>query len=63
MVSLWYVSSFDHWKDLQSDKRSNIEMIEQLNSKITILTGEVKLLQSDKETGEQGLQFHVFIDH
>ena len=27
-------------------------MIEQLNGKITVLTGEVKLLQSDKETGK-----------
>ena len=36
-------------------------MIDQLNSRITVLDGEVKLLQSDKETGEQSLQFHVFI--
>ena len=48
---------------MQSEKRSNIETIDQLNSKITILTGEVKLMQSDKETGEQSLQFHVFFDH
>ena len=61
MVSFWYVTNFDHWKDLQAEKRSNIEMIDQLNSKITILTGEVKLLQSDKETAEQSLQFNVFI--
>ena len=61
MVIFWYVTNFDHWKDLQAEKRSNIEMIDQLNSKITILTGEVKLLQSDKETDEQSLQFHVFI--
>ena len=46
---------------MQSEKRSNIEMIDQLNSKITILTGEVKLLQSDKETGETSLQFLVFL--
>ena len=38
-------------------------MIDQLNSKITILTSEVKLLQSDKEAGEQSLQFQVFIDN
>ena len=43
---------FDHQKDLESEKRSNIAMIEQLNNQITLLTGEIKVLQSDKETGK-----------
>ena len=43
--------NFDHSKDLESERRRNIAMIDQLNSKITILTGEIKLLQSDKGTG------------
>ena len=34
-------------------------MIEQLNSKITVLTGEVKLLQSDKETGKTMFIFYI----
>ena len=38
-------------------------MIDQLNSKITVLTGEVKLLQSDKETGETMLTFYIQGDH
>ena len=36
-------------------------MIDQLNNKITILTGEIKLLQSDKETGLYFSGFHYFI--
>ena len=36
-------------------------MIDQMNSKITILTGEIKLLESDKETGKHRFQFHCFI--
>ena len=43
--------NFDQWKELQSEKKRNIAMIDQLNSKITILKGEIKLLQSDKEIG------------
>jgi len=35
-------------------------MIDQLNSKITILTGEIKLLQSDKGTGKYIFAFHIF---
>ena len=38
-------------------------MIDQLNSRITVLTGEVKLLQSDKETGKYKLQIHLLIKH
>ena len=34
------------------NKRSDIAMIERLNGKITVLTSEVKLLQSDKEYGK-----------
>ena len=42
----------NHSKELKSEKRSNIEMIEHQNSKITLLTGEIKLLQSDQETSK-----------
>ena len=45
---------------LKSEKRKNIAMIDQLNGKITIITGEVKLLESDKETGEHSFSFHCF---
>ena len=37
---------------LKSEKRKNIAMIDQLNGRITIFTGEVKLLESDKETSK-----------
>ena len=33
-------------------------MIDQLNSKMTILTGEIKLLQGDKGTGLYIFAFH-----
>ena len=46
---------------LKSEKRKNIAMIDQLNGRITIFTGEVKLLESDKETGNHSFQFHCFI--
>ena len=35
-------------------------MIDQLNNKMTILTGEIKLLQSDKGTGLYIFAFHLF---
>ena len=34
---------------MKSEKRNNIAMIERMNDKITVLTGEVKILQSDKD--------------
>ena len=37
---------------LQAENRSNIATIDHLNSKITILTGEVKLLHNDQKTLE-----------
>ena len=46
---------------LKSEKRKNIAMIDQLNGRITIFTGEVKLLESEKETGNHSVQFHCFI--
>ena len=36
----------------KQSRTSDIEMIERLNGKITVLTSEVKLLQSDKESGK-----------
>ena len=36
----------------KQNERSDIVMIERLNDKITVLTSEVKLLQSDKEYGK-----------
>ena len=36
-------------------------MIDQLNSRIAVLTGEVKSLQSDKETGKYNFQIHILI--
>ena len=38
-------------------------MIDQLNSRIAVLTGEVKSLQSDKETGKYNLQIRILIYH
>ena len=37
---------------MKSEKRDNIAMIERMNDKITVLTGEVKILQSDKDSHE-----------
>ena len=51
---------FDHSKDLQSERKRNIAMIDQLNNKMTILTGEIKLLQGDKGTGLYIFAFHNF---
>ena len=53
--------NFDHQKDLQSEKRRHIAMIDELNGKLTISTSEVKMLQSDKETGKCTFHFHIFI--
>ena len=41
----------------KQNKRNDIVMIERLNDKITVLTSEVKLLQSDKESGK--LKFSI----
>ena len=46
---------------LKSERKNHITMINQLNGSITILNGEVKLLENDKETGKHGFQFHCFI--
>lgn len=49
--------NFNHQKDLQSEKRRNIAMIDELNDKLTMSTSEVKMLQSDKETGKFSFSF------
>ena len=41
---------------MQSEKTRDIAMIDQLNSRIIELTSEVKLLESDKETGKDNFQ-------
>ena len=57
MMAFLKILNLDHWKGLQSENTRNIAMIDQLNSRITVLDGEVKLLQSDKETGKDNFQF------
>ena len=37
-------------KDMKSEKRNDIASIERLTGKITVLTSEVKVLQSDQES-------------
>ena len=52
--------TFDHQKDLKSEKRRNLAMIDQLNGKLSISTSEVKMLQSDKETGKCISHLYIF---
>ena len=46
------ISQNDHSTALESEKKSNIAMIEQLNRNVTLLTGDIKEMQNDKETGQ-----------
>ena len=46
------ISHYDHSTALESEKKSNIAMIEQLNRNVTLLTGDIKEMQNDKETGQ-----------
>ena len=47
-------------KDLESAKRTSINTINKLNTNITHLMGDVKLLQNDKESDESGCDILSF---
>ena len=51
----------DEISHLKSERKNHITMINQLNGSITILNEEVKLLESDKETGKHRFQFDCFL--
>ena len=43
---------------MKSEKRNDIASIERLTGKITVLTSEVKVLQSDQESSK--IKFQIF---